>query len=219
MSKQQVRGLGRVFKRKTGKDSYVWWISYYHRGDGGKRRERRESSGSQSESEATKLLKKRLGEIGRGKLIGPVEERVTFEELSENLLKDYQVNNRKAVKTVVYPITHLKKSFAMFKALDITTDRINSHIVRRQKEGAKNATINRELAALKKMFSLAVRAGNLSSKPYIPTLEENNARQAFLDHGSFLVLRENLPAHLKTFRNPRRCCRRLSPYRIAQLQT
>jgi hypothetical protein len=74
--------------------------------------------------------------------------------LSENLLKDYQVNNRKAVKTVVYPITHLKKSFAMFKALDITTDRINAHVVRRQDEGAKNATINRELAALKKCSRL-----------------------------------------------------------------
>ncbi|MBI1994870.1 MAG: site-specific integrase [Deltaproteobacteria bacterium] len=47
------------------------------------------------------------------------------------------------------------------------------------------------------MFSLAVQAGKLSSKPYIPTLEENNARQGFLDHGSFLVLRENLSDHLK----------------------
>jgi integrase len=34
-------------------------------------------------------------------------------------------------------------------------------------------------------------------KPYIPTLEENNATQDFLDHGSFLVLRESLPEHLK----------------------
>jgi integrase len=83
------------------------------------------------------------------------------------------------------------------KALDLTSDRINTHIARRQQEGAKNATINRELAALKRMFSLAVQAGKLSSKPYIPTLEENNARQGFLDHGSFLVLRENLPVHLK----------------------
>jgi integrase len=112
-------------------------------------------------------------------------------------LRDYEVNKRKAVQIVKYPIKHLRKSFALDKALDITTDRINGHIARRQQEGAKNATINRELAALKRMFSLAVQAGKLSSKPYIPTLEENNARQGFLDHGSFLVMRENLPAHLK----------------------
>ncbi|MGE5304691.1 MAG: tyrosine-type recombinase/integrase [Alphaproteobacteria bacterium] len=136
--------------------------------------------------------------MANGKLVGPIEERVTFEEMAENLLKDYEVNKRKAVKIIEYPIIkHLRKSFALCKAVDLTTDRINTHISRRQREGAKNATINRELAALKRMFSLAVQAGKLSSKPYIPTLEENNARQGFLDHGSFLVLREHLPTHLK----------------------
>src|SRR4029453_15033166 len=113
------------------------------------------------------------------------------------LLRDYEVNGRKALKVIEYPIRHLRESFAMYKAVDLTTDRINAHISRRQRDGAKNATINRELAALKRMFSLAVQAGKLSSKPYIPTLEENNARQGFLDHGSFLVMRENLPVHLK----------------------
>src|SRR5262249_3207340 len=182
-----MRGLGRLFKRGS-----VWWIAYYHRGT-----EYRESSESESESQARRLLKKRLGEIGNGKLVGPVEEKVTFEEMAEDLLRDYEVNKRKAVKIVEYPIKHLRKSFALDRALDITTDRINVHIADRQQEGAKNATINRELAALKRMFSLAVQAGKLSSKPYIPTLEENNARQGFLDHGSFLLLRESLPDHLK----------------------
>jgi integrase len=182
-----MRGLGRIFKRGS-----VYWIAYYHRG-----KEYRESSESESESQAKKLLKKRLGEIGTGKLIGPTEERVTFEELTEGLLRDYQVNKRKAVKIIEYPIKHLKVSFGLYKAFDLTTDRINAHIARRQQEGAKNATINRELAALKRMFSLAVQAGKLSSKPYISTLEENNARQGFLDHGSFLALKENLPEHLK----------------------
>ena len=182
-----MRGLGRIFKRGS-----VYWISYYHRGN-----EYRESSESESESQARKLLKKRLGEIGSGKLIGPVEERVTFEEMTEDLLRDYRVNKRKAITTIEYPIKHLRESFALNKALDLTTDRINAHISRRQEEGAKNATINRELAALKRMFSLAVQAGKLSCKPYIPTLEENNARQGFLDYGSFLVLRENLPENRK----------------------
>jgi len=185
--RRRTRGLGRTFKRGS-----VWWIAYWHRG-----KEYRETSSSESEAQARKLLKKRLGEIGSGKLIGPVEERVTFEEMVEYLKTDYAVNKRKAVKIIEYPIKHLRKSFALDKALDLTTDRINAHIARRQQERAKNATINRELAALKRMFSLAVQAGKLSTKPYIPTLEENNARQGFLDHGTFLVLRENLPAYLK----------------------
>ena len=85
-----MRGLGRIYKRGA-----VWWIAYYHRG-----KEHRESTESDRETVAKKLLKKRLGEIGMGKLVGPVEERVTFEELSEDLLRDYQVNKRKAAKII-----------------------------------------------------------------------------------------------------------------------
>jgi hypothetical protein len=73
-----MRGLGRTFRRGS-----VWWISYYHRG-----KEYRESSQSESESQARKLLKKRLGEIGNGKLVGPIEEKVTFEQLADDLIKD-----------------------------------------------------------------------------------------------------------------------------------
>src|SRR5216684_6247454 len=60
-----------------------------------------------------------------------------------------------------------------------------------------NASINRELAALKRMFSLAVQDGRLSTMPYISTLEEDNARQGFIHHGAFISLRDNLPEYLR----------------------
>jgi integrase len=66
-------------------------------------------------------------------------------------------------------------------------------------EGLKtisNASINRQLAALKRMFTLAVQAGKLSSKSYIPTLEQNNARQGFLDHATFVSVSSQLPNYL-----------------------
>jgi integrase len=185
--KRQLRGMGRIFQRGN-----VYWIGYYFRG-----KEYRESSLSTNAGEAKKLLKKRLGEMGRGKLVGPAEEKVTFDEIAEMLRQDYKVNARKAAKAIAYPIKHLENTFGLDRALDITTDRINAHIAQRQDSGAKNATINRELAALKRMFSLAIQAGKLSHKPYIPTLEENNARQGFLDYGSFLSLCAALPSHLK----------------------
>jgi integrase len=49
------------------------------------------------------------------------------------------------------------------------------------------------------MFSLAIQASkiSLSVRPYIPTLEENNARQGFLDHGDFRVVTEHLPEYLR----------------------
>jgi hypothetical protein len=55
----------------------------------------RESSGSDKESEARKLLKKRLGEIALGRFIGPDAERVTIRELAGDYLNDYRVQREK----------------------------------------------------------------------------------------------------------------------------
>ena len=200
-----MRGMGRVFKRGS-----VFWIAYSHRG-----KEYRESSWSESERVAHKLLKKRLGEMGRGRLIGPIEEKVTFEEMAQDLLQDYEINGKRSVSSVRRSLSHLRPYFGLERALDITTDRVRAYIAQRQKEGAKNSSVNRELSALKRMFSLALQTVKLSSKPYIPTLEENNARQGFLDHGSLLALRDALPDYLKdpvTFLY-------LSGWRVSEMKT
>jgi len=118
--KKMLRGMGSVYQRNG---SRFWQISYYYRGN-----LHRESSHSESESQARRLLKKRLGEMGRGKLIGPVEEKVTFEDIAEDLLCDYKVNARKALSAIQYPIRHLRESFELDRALDITTDRVKTHI-------------------------------------------------------------------------------------------
>jgi integrase len=74
---------------------------------------------------------------------------------------------------------------------------VRLYIAKRQGEGAANGSINRELSALKRAFSLAIQAGKLFHRPYIPMLEENNARQGFLEHADFLRLRKELPDYLK----------------------
>ncbi len=85
----------------------------------------------------------------------------------------------------------------MERAIDITTEKIKKYIADRQREEAANGSINRELSALKRMFKLALQSGRLKFAPYIQLLEENNARQGFVDHGVFLVLRDRLPEYLK----------------------
>ncbi|MBF6571262.1 MAG: tyrosine-type recombinase/integrase [Candidatus Binataceae bacterium] len=182
-----MRGMGRIFKRGP-----VYWIAYSYRG-----KEHRESARSESESQARKLLKKRIGETSAGTFIGPNEERLTFEGMAGMLLIDYQINGKRSVATLRGLIRHLSVSFGMTKAVDITADRIAAYIAHRQREGAANASINRELAALKRMFNLAVRARKLNHAPYIAMLSENNARQGFVDHPGFLAVRDALPAHLK----------------------
>lgn len=182
-----MRGMGRNFKRGP-----VYWIAYSYRG-----KEHRESSRSDSESQARKLLKKRIGETSAGTFIGPNEERLTFEGMADMLLTDYQINGKRSLSTLRGLIRHLSGSFGMTKAVDITADRIAAYIANRQRERAANASINRELAALKRMFNLAVRARRLNHAPYVGMLAENNARQGFVDHPGFLAVRDALPVHLK----------------------
>ena len=200
-----MRGMGRVFKRGP-----IYWIAYYHRG-----KEYRESSESESEGQARELLKQRLGEMSRGHLIGPSEEKFTFEDLATMLLTDYEINGKRSVESARLSIKHLREFFGPDRAIDITPDRVGKYVRERQREGAANGSINRELAALKRAFTLGTRAGKLSSAPHIPLLEENNSRRGFLDHGSFLSLREALSTHLKdpvTFLY-------LSGWRVSEMRT
>lgn len=183
---QRIRGTGRVFKRGA-----VYWISYYFRGH-----EYRESSHSTNENDAIKLLRKRLGEIGISRLTVN-EEKITFTEMAKNFERDYEINKKRSLRSAKLAVSHLKNFFRFHRAPDITTDRIREFISQRQADGAANASINRDLSALKRMFSLYVQAGRLARKPYIPMLEENNARQGFLSHADFTSLRGELPDYLK----------------------
>jgi integrase len=183
------RGSGSIYLRGS-----IYWIRYSHRGQ-----EYRESSESESETIARKLLNARIKETGKrgGKFLGAAEERVRFGDLAGMLRDDYIVNERRSMRRVDASVKQLKAAFGMDRAVDITTDRVKSYVVQRRAAGAANATINRELAALKRAFKLAVDAERLSRAPHIAMLDEHNARQGFLDHAEFGALIEALPESLR----------------------
>ena len=68
-----LRGMGRTLRRGN-----TWWIAYYFNG-----KEIRESSKSQREADARRLLKKRMKEIHGSRFVGPQEERLTVDDLRE----------------------------------------------------------------------------------------------------------------------------------------
>jgi integrase len=70
-------------------------------------------------------------------------------------------------------------------------------VARRQAAGASNAEINRELIALKRMFTLAVQRGQADARPYIPLLKDNNVRKGFFEPEQFNSVKNHLPVHMQ----------------------
>lgn len=182
------------YKDKNGNyvESEIWWIKYYRNG-----KPFRESSESKKKTDAEKKLKQREGEIVEGRFHGIMVEKILFDELAEDLLNDYRVNGKKSLDRAQRSVGHLKKCFRGNRVLDITTDRIKAYIRHRQGEKAENGTINRELAALKRMFNLALQTQKVPRKPYIPHLKESAPRKGFFEYHEYQALKAALPDYLK----------------------
>ena len=183
--------MGSIYKRGN-----IYWIKYHRRG-----KPYRESTRSEKEADAKRLLKKREGEIAEGKLPGVYFDKVLFDDLAKDLLIDHELNKRKSMERTKISIAHLEKVFAGMKAVNIDSSRMKEYIDMRRADGVESATINRELDALKRMFSLGTECSppKVHNVPHIPKLKGNPPRKGFVECGDFLALREKLPDYLKDF--------------------
>lgn len=181
--------MGRVYQRGR-----VWWVQYYRRGQ-----LFRESSGSDLKSVASTLLKRREGDVANGRAPAVQAERTTFEDLAALYIADYEDNARRSLDTAEDRVATLKKTFRGMRACDIGTAQIASYVARRRAEGRAPATINRELSALKRMFSLGARAQPrlVEAIPYIPMLKGEKVRQGFFEEEDYRALLKVLPEHVQ----------------------
>lgn len=120
---------------------------------------------------------------------------VTFDDLLTLIQDDYKAKgNRSRLK-----VTHLTQAFAGMRAIDITPLAIREYRRKRSASGAAAATINNEMSALRRMFSLAVESRLLTSSqaPVIRLPDPKNARQGFFERDDFEAVVAELPEHLR----------------------
>jgi integrase len=194
MKENRERGDGYTYKRGT-----RWWIRYSSRGE-----DCRESSGSEAQTDATKLLKKRLKEvhadqIGAAKFITPTKRRRTVHDLLEDLKADYGIRGILSSQNRC-SLAKSDRLFGHVRAVDLSPRHIDGYILDCQSRGVPSATINRPLQHLVTAYNFALKRGDLTQAPYIRVLaEKGNARRGFLSAQEMDVVISHLPEYLKDF--------------------
>lgn len=171
----------------------VWWIRFNYQGT-----QHRKAIGKVDKKFAERFYHQVLGEIAQGKVPSICFDKVQFDELAEDFLTDYRIKGRKSLDKAERNVRYLKVMFGGMQTTQITTSMVNQYIEGKLKEGFSNASVNRQLAALKHLFHLGRRCTppKVYQVPYIPMLKENNIRKGFFEHEEYLRLRDVLPDYL-----------------------
>jgi integrase len=125
----------------------------------------------------------------------PDAERTRVVDLYEDLKRDYAINQRRS--SLANRWKHLSPAFGNDRAQSASTPRLRLYIENRLAEGAKPATVQRELATLRRMFRLGLQAGKVLRVPYFPTIQVDNVRTGFFERDEFERVRAELPEYLQ----------------------
>lgn len=179
-------------KLRGGKLGRIWWMKYYVNGC-----PVRESTGTEKETLARRILKEREGRVASGQPILPRADRIRYEEVAQDLRDHYQATRSRNLDEVDDRFTQLKRFFAGRRIATINPSDITRYVLTRQAEKASNATINRDLAVLRRMLRLAYESGKLLRMPPMKQLKENPPRQGFFERQQYEAVRRHLRPDLQ----------------------
>jgi integrase len=179
--------VGSLYKRGD-----IWWVSYYVNG-----KQVRETAGTTKESEAKRILKEREGKVVTGQPILRRADRITYEEIANDLREHYQTTGARDLEETGYRLAHLDRFFRTQRAAQIGSAEITAYARHRQREGAANATINRELETLSRMLRLAFEQQKLARVPVIHKLTPRPPRQGFFEPEQFEAVKRLLSPDLQ----------------------
>src|SRR5437867_4114632 len=173
--KDRDYGMGQVYRRGR-----IWWCTYSFEGTC-----YRESSHSTEKAAAIRLLKKRIGEQESGHVVGAGGERITVTQLCDDLIAHLKMAGAKAVPSFESHLKPIRAAFERTRAVGLTAQMLRRYVADRQAEGYANATINRQVGALRQAYNLARKEDRLRYVPFFPMLTEDNARDGFFERADF----------------------------------
>ncbi len=185
---------------KSGKLTY--WIEYYNN-NYRRKRERIGPNRAAAEHRFREVISLRT----EGRYINKVKDPV-FDHLADWYINLETVKEKRSCNRDELSIRHLKRFFSQKRISEITADTVKTYRIRRLKEMShpawkKNkqttrpATVNREVACLKRILNMAADEKNIAiqSLRKVKPLEEDNVRKRCLTADELNRLFSNLPPH------------------------
>lgn len=174
----------------------IWWARYYHHGN------RIEvSCDTDDAKKAGRLLRKKLAEVSEG-THGDARN-ITYESLRQSYYLDYEAQDRKSLRhdeggnPYTDAVRRLDSYFSGYRAGEMSTDQIKRFQREQREKGMSNASINRSVSALRRMFSIARQDGKLRNLPYFPMLKESAPRKGFFEKADYEALSAALPDYAR----------------------
>jgi integrase len=187
--------MGAIYRPKyTGRDGVVreaavWWVRFRQHG-----KTVRQSTETTDERKARAFLREREGKVALNIPVSPQGDRLTLADTAAMIREDYAANGRKSARDLEIRLAHLLAHLGTTTRLArVTTGTVERYKAARLAERASPATINRELAALRRIATLAKRQYNLVAPFEVAPFEERNARAGFFESDAF----EAVCAHLR----------------------
>jgi hypothetical protein len=124
-------------------------------------------------------------------------DRIKYDEIAADLRGHYEASGKRNLEEADDRVAHLKRFFAGSKVASLGPNDFTQYALTRQKQGAANGTINRDLGVLGRMLRLAYENGKLHRPPIIRQLKEADPRSVFFERDQYGAVRRRLPDDLK----------------------
>jgi integrase len=189
-------GFGAVHQRQTKQGFSRWDIRY------------RDESGrwrwecvrhAQCREQAVLALRAKASEIfSREHGLKPRTKPIKFSEFCDLYVQDYARTNKRSWRSDFYMLGTMKKFFAEANLSEVNSQAIERFKMMRRASGVRDSSINRDLALLRRMFTLAVEWGYASEMPKFKFFsEKDNFRQRVLTTDEQSRLLEALPVYAR----------------------